>query len=64
MPKVSGLDVLVNVRRDERFLSLKVVAYTAFAKPEDVERLLALGFDAVLIKPLTSINLLEVLKTT
>jgi CheY-like chemotaxis protein len=64
MPEVSGLDVLADVRRDERFLSLKVVAYTAFAKPEDVVRLLALGFDAVLIKPLTSIKLLEVFKTS
>jgi CheY-like chemotaxis protein len=64
MPEVSGLDVLADVRKDERFLSLKVVAYTAFAKPEDVVRLLALGFDAVLIKPLTSIKLLEVLKTS
>jgi len=64
MPEVSGLDVLADVRKDERFRSLKVVAYTAFAKPEDVVRLLALGFDAVLIKPLTSIKLLEVLKTS
>jgi two-component system, cell cycle response regulator DivK len=64
MPEVSGLDVLEDVRGDERFRSLKVVAYTAFAKPEDVVRLLALGFDAVLIKPLTSIKLLEVFKTS
>jgi two-component system, cell cycle response regulator DivK len=64
MPEISGLDVLEDVRGDERFRSLKVVAYTAFAKPEDVVRLLALGFDAVLIKPLTSIKLLEVFKTS
>jgi len=63
MPEISGLDVLADVRKDERFLSLKVVAYTAYAEPKDVARLLALGFDAVLIKPLTSIKLLEILET-
>jgi CheY-like chemotaxis protein len=64
MPEVSGLEVLEDVRRDDRFQMLKVVAYTAYAKPGDVLRLLAIGFDAVLIKPLTSIKLLEVLKTS
>jgi CheY-like chemotaxis protein len=64
MPEVSGLEVLEDVRRDDRFQMLKVVAYTAYAKPEDVLSLLAIGFDAVLIKPLTSIKLLEVLKTS
>jgi CheY-like chemotaxis protein len=63
MPEVSGLEVLEDVRRDARFQKLKVVAYTAYAKPEDVARFLDIGFDAVLIKPLTSIKLLEVLKT-
>jgi two-component system cell cycle response regulator DivK len=64
MPEVSGLEVLEDVRRDARFHKLKVVAYTAYAKSEDVARFLVIGFDAVLIKPLTSINLLEVLKTS
>jgi CheY-like chemotaxis protein len=64
MPEVSGLDVLKDLRSSARFDALKIVAYTAFAKPEDVSRLLSIGFDAVLIKPLTSSKLLDVLKTS
>lgn len=63
MPVVSGLDVLEDLRRDQRFQEIKVVAYTAYAEQEDVSRLLELGFDAVLIKPLTSAKLLDVLKS-
>lgn len=62
MPKVSGLDVLVELRRDPRFEHLIIVAYTAFAQKEDVVRLIGLGFDDVLIKPLTSAKLLNILK--
>jgi CheY-like chemotaxis protein len=62
MPEVGGLDVLAELRRDACFDHLKIVAYTAYAQSEDVSRLVGLGFDAVLIKPLTSIKLLDVLK--
>ena len=64
MPEVSGLEVLEDLRRDSKFEALKVVAYTAYAQPQDVARLLSLGFDAVLIKPLTSVKLLDVLRTS
>lgn len=63
MPKVSGLDVLVELRRDPRFEHIKIVAYTAYAQQEDVLRLIGLGFDDVLIKPLTSAKLLNILKS-
>lgn len=62
MPDVSGIDVLDDLRRDAQFDGLKIVAYTAYAQADDVSRLMGLGFDAVLIKPLTSIKLLEILK--
>ena len=61
MPEVGGLDVLKDLRRDRKFETLKVIAYTAYAQSQDVAHLLSLGFDAVLIKPLTSANLLDVL---
>jgi two-component system, cell cycle response regulator DivK len=63
MPEVSGIDVLEDLRKNTRFQTLKIVAFTAYAKQDDVARLLSLGFDAVLIKPLTSAKLLDVLKT-
>jgi CheY-like chemotaxis protein len=38
-----------------------VVAYTAYATAEDAHHLVDQGFDAVLIKPLTSRKLLDIL---
>lgn len=64
MPNVSGWEVLKDLRKDLNFQKIKVVAYTAYAQQEDVLHLMGLGFDAVLIKPLTSVNLLAVLKNT
>ena len=64
MPHVSGLEVLADLRHDKKFKALKVVAYTAYAQLEDVDRLHSLGFDAVLLKPLTSVKLLDILKTS
>jgi CheY-like chemotaxis protein len=63
MPDVSGRDVLRTLRGDERFRDLKIVAYTAYAEPDDISDLQAEGFDVVLIKPLTSFKLLNALKS-
>ena len=60
MPDISGLDVLKNIRASSGYGSIKVIAYTAFATHDDTDHLLGLGFDAVLIKPLTSSQLLEI----
>lgn len=63
MPEVTGKDVLKDLRGNEQLRDLKIVAYTAYAQSSDVENLLEEGFDAVLIKPLTSFKLLNVLKS-
>ncbi len=60
MPDISGLDVLKNIRASSGYGSIKVIAYTAYATHDDTDHLLGLGFDAVLIKPLTSSQLLEI----
>lgn len=62
MPEVSGRVVLKDLRGNEQLRGLKIVAYTAYAQSGDISNLLAEGFDAVLIKPLTSLKLLNVLK--
>jgi len=59
MPDVSGLDVLADLRRNSAFKKVRFIAYTAYAQMEDVSYLISLGFDFVLIKPLTSAKLLE-----
>ncbi len=59
MPDISGFDVLKNIRASSKHGGVKVIAYTAYATHEDTDQLIGLGFDAVLIKPLTSSQLLE-----
>ena len=51
MPGMSGEEVCRRIRADERLHDLPVIAYTAHVQRADVSRLLAEGFDAVLIKP-------------
>jgi CheY-like chemotaxis protein len=60
MPDISGLDVLKNIRASSAFGDVKVIAYTAHATADDTDDLIGLGFDAVLIKPLTSSQLLAI----
>jgi CheY-like chemotaxis protein len=61
MPGVSGLEVLRRIRSDPRHHKTKVIAYTAFANSGDVSGLIAQGFDAVLLKPIKSIDLIKTL---
>ncbi len=61
MPEVSGLDVLKNIKNNNNDKKIKIIAYTGCVTAEDTSRLISLGFDAVLLKPLTSIKLLDVL---
>lgn len=62
MPDISGLEVLKVLRKRPELRHIQIVAYTGYAQQKDINRLLSLGFDAVLIKPLTSIKLLRLLK--
>lgn len=62
MPDISGLEVLKVLRKKPEFQHIKIVAYTGHAQHKDINHLLSLGFDAVLIKPLTSNKLLALLQ--
>lgn len=62
MPDISGLAVLKVLRKKTEFQNIKIIAYTGQAQQKDINHLLGLGFDAVLIKPLTSVKLLSVLQ--
>jgi CheY-like chemotaxis protein len=61
MPGLSGLEVLRRIRSDPRHKKIKVIAYTAYAISSDVGGLIARGFDAVLLKPIKSIDLIKTL---
>ena len=53
MPDLSGELVCQQLRASPTFSTLPIVAYTAHAMQVDIDRFLANGFDAVLIKPIS-----------
>jgi len=53
MPGLSGEETCARLRAAEAAEPLHIVAYTAHAFPEDEARLLACGFDEVLVKPIS-----------
>lgn len=53
MPDLCGEDVCLKLRAIPKFASLPIVAYTAHALPTDIDRFLANGFSAVLVKPIS-----------
>lgn len=61
MPEMSGLEVLDTVRKNKNLSKLKVFAYTAYASGDALHQLVARGFDAILIKPVTSQKLIHAL---
>lgn len=52
MPKLDGIRVIAEIRKDPALSSLPVIAITAFAMQGDRERILAAGFDAYVTKPI------------
>lgn len=61
MPDLGGESVCQQLRANPAFDKLKIVAYTAHAGTDDSQRFLANGFNAVLIKPISSQRLKDVL---
>jgi CheY-like chemotaxis protein len=49
------------LRADSRTADLPIVAYTAHALAEERERIMAVGFDEIVIKPVTMAGLLATL---
>ena len=60
MPDLCGEDVCRQLRADPAFATLPIVAYTAHAMQVDIDRFLANGFNAVLIKPISLRTLKDV----
>jgi two-component system cell cycle response regulator DivK len=52
LPGMDGVEALGHLRTDPLTADIPVVALTAFAMTDDRDRLLAVGFDAYLEKPL------------
>lgn len=58
MPGMSGEDLCRALRTDSRTAGLPIVAYTAHALTEECERIMAVGFDGIVVKPATMATLL------
>jgi CheY-like chemotaxis protein len=58
LPGMDGIAILQRLRSDRRWLELPVIAVTAHAMSGDRERLLALGFDDYIAKPILDPHLL------
>ena len=53
MPELPGEQVCRLIREDLGLRELPIVAYTAHSMPEERDRMLAAGFSALLIKPIS-----------
>jgi two-component system, cell cycle response regulator DivK len=62
LPEVSGREVLRWFKDDPELRIIPVVAVTAFALEGDEEKLLALGFDAYLSKPISVERLMLIVR--
>jgi two-component system cell cycle response regulator DivK len=59
LPKMSGVDLLKQLRADQRTSEVPVLAVTAFADPDSVSGFLRDGFDQVITKPISIRKLLD-----
>jgi len=59
LPKYSGIELLKQLRADDRTKMVPVVAVTAFADPDSVADFMKEGFDQVITKPISIRKLLD-----
>ena len=60
LPGIDGVAALGQLKADPRTAHIPVIALTAFAMPDDRQRLHSAGFDGYLVKPINIRELLEV----
>lgn len=52
MPEISGLELTQMIRRNKNIKNTKIIAVSAFAMDEDIERIKASGCDDYISKPI------------
>lgn len=62
MTRQNGLDTLEELRSNPAYVSLPVVIFTTSSAQEDIQRSLTLGANHFLTKPLTFVDLKEMVK--
>jgi two-component system, cell cycle response regulator DivK len=53
LPKISGLDIIKWVKEDSSLSHIPIIAITAFALKEDKDKILALGCEDYMSKPIS-----------
>jgi CheY-like chemotaxis protein len=62
MPRIDGREALTAIKQDAELRSIPVVVLTTSREVEDVERLLELGASSFVSKPVTFLELVEIMK--
>ena len=62
MPEMDGMDAMKKIREDSDLNKIPIIAYTAYAMKGDRSRLISMGFDDYLSKPVTASNLISLIK--
>jgi len=62
LPKISGLDICVELRKNERYKEIPIIAVTSFAMKGDRERILLAGFNEYISKPIKVNEFREMVK--
>jgi len=61
MPEMDGFEATRLIRQQKQFATIPIIAQTAHAFPQDIERCLGAGMDGHIAKPITPSGLLKVL---
>ena len=59
LPHVSGLDLIISLKADDRLSSVPIMAVTAYAGKGDEERIRAAGAQAYVSKPISVLRFAE-----
>ena len=59
LPYVSGLDLIVSLKRDPRLASVPIMAVTAYAGKGDEDRIRGAGAQAYVSKPISVLRFVE-----
>jgi two-component system cell cycle response regulator DivK len=59
MPHVTGYELILELKADAELQRIPIMAVTAYAGPEDEERIRAAGADAYVSKPITLARFME-----
>ncbi|MFL0413290.1 response regulator [uncultured Sphingomonas sp.] len=62
MPHVTGYELILELKADERLREIPVMAVTAYAGREDEERIRAAGAEAYVSKPISLVRFMEAVR--